>query len=640
MARTLTTFDTLPTVPAVSPARLTRQHFALYRGYLDGVSEVQLHASYGDASADVRSTRRLIAVLRDTLSVLARRAQDIEAAHLLRLRPGSIPDLVASAQSVAPALEEFRHRVDPDGVFGESELLDLYREAYPLKASPASDRRAARNARLRRRQAEALARMEASLVQDPKQDHPVDGWFEPAVAARLSAAGLDTIGDVVALIETKRHRWYTRVPRLGPKGAQRVIDWIRLHESALGHTVSQRALVPRRQWAEGAPTPVIADENAVAPLERLLVPAQLDGSKGTNRAAKRVAFDTDIRAITAWLEARSANEHTRRAYRREAERMLLWALLEKQKPLSSLDHDDCAKYITVFLADPQPAARWIAPGRIERCFAAWRPFAGPLSDRSRESARSILSAMFEWLIDAGYLAENPMLGLERASTPPAIDPQGRTLDLAQWNFVLASTEREAYTLAENRDRLALLLAYSTGLRRAELAAATTDALSVGRLADVSGPVWRLSVGNEPRSVLLAPAVMEALHDNLSMRGLPEPLACPAGTPILAQTRGGLDMTPDSVGKLFKRIFTNAGAQLDAMAPGAGRSLMQASTHWLRHTHSNHALAHGAALQEVSESLGHATVATTSLYLRHDDAGRYLGIEGLIRGSSVAKKTGK
>jgi site-specific recombinase XerD len=642
MAHVLTSLDTLPTVPAGSPARLTRQHFALYRGYLDGVSEAQLHASYGDTSGDVRSTRRLIAVLRDTLSVLARRAHDTEAAHLLRLRPGSIPDLDASVRSVAPTLEDFRQRVDPDGVFGESELLDLYREAYPPEASPSSDRRAARNARLRGRQAEALARMEASLVQDPKQDHPVDGWFEPAVAARLSAAGLETIGDVLALIETKRHRWYTSVPRLGPKGAQRVIDWIRLHESALGHTVSQRAIIPRRQWAEGTPTPVIADESVVAPLERLLVPATLDGSKGTNRAdnSGRASFDTDIRAVTAWLDARSASEHTRRAYRREAERLLLWALVEKRKPLSSLDHDDCAEYITAFLADPQPAARWVATGRLERCFAAWRPFAGPLSDRSRESARSILGAMFEWLIDANYLANNPMLGLERASTPPAIDPQGRTLDLEQWNFVLASTEREAYTFAEHRDRLALLLAYSTGLRRAELAAATTDALSADRLAGVSGSVWRLSVGDEPRSVLLAPAVMEALRDNLSMRGLPEPLACPDGTPILAQARGGLDMTPDGIGKLFKRIFTSAGAQLDAISPGAGRRLTQASTHWLRHTHSSHALAHGAALRDVSASLGHATVATTSLYLRHEDAGRYLGIEALIRASSAAKKTGK
>src|SRR5690349_23706756 len=160
-----------------TPNRLTRQHFALYRGYLDGVSEAQLHASYGDAATDVRATRRLIDALRDTLSVLARRARDTEAAHLLRLRPGSIPLFEPAPAAAAPTLDDFRERIDPDGVYGESELLALYEEEYPPGTSPAVDRRAARNARLRRRQAEALARMEASLAQDPSPDHPIDGWF-------------------------------------------------------------------------------------------------------------------------------------------------------------------------------------------------------------------------------------------------------------------------------------------------------------------------------------------------------------------------------------------------------------------------------------------------------------------------------
>lgn len=346
--------------------RLTRQHFALYRGYLDGVSEAQLHASYGDSGSDVRSTRRLIAALRDTLSVLARRAQDIEAAHLLRLRPGSIPSTPAELAASAPSLEAFRERVDPDGVFGEAELLALYREAYPADASPAVDRRTARNMRLRRRQADALARMEATLVHDPKPEHPVDGWFEPAVAARLAAAGIETISDLIALVEGRRHRWYTAVPRLGPKGAQRIVDWLQLHADALGHRLSQVALVPRRQWTADAPARPAADGDAVAvaPLEAVRVPAPLDGSNGTNRATgASCPLRTDIEAITAWLDARSASEHTRRAYRREAERLLLWALVEKNKPLSSLTSLDCGDYVHTFR---QPARRALGGERARR----------------------------------------------------------------------------------------------------------------------------------------------------------------------------------------------------------------------------------------------------------------------------------
>ncbi len=631
---------------ANAPSRLTRQHFALYRGYLDGVSEAQLHASYGDSSADVRSTRRLIEALRDTLSVLARRARDTDAAHLLRLRPGSIPLFEPPPAAVAPPLDAFRDRIDPDGVYGESELLALYEEAYPPESSPALDRRAARNARLRRRQADALARMEASLAQDPRPDHPVDGWFEPAVAARLTAAGLSTLADVIELIERRRHRWYTAVPRLGRKGAQRVVDWLQLHAEALRHTLSPAALVPRRQWQPGDVVSTqsadvdASDSIAISPLETLRVPLALDGSKGSNRAHAHPRFDTDIRAIIAWLEARSNSTHTRRAYRREAERLLLWALIEKGKPISSLDAADCAEYVGVFLADPQPAARWIAKGRPERCFADWRPFAGPLSDRSRETARSILGAMCEWLVGEGYLAANPFAGFARVATPPVFDSATRSLDLTQWKCVLQSVERTEYSFVEHRDKLALLLAYATGLRRAELAFATTDALSAGRLSGVDGVVWRLAVDGgrgATRTVLLPPIVVETLIENLAMRGLPRPLDCAAGTPILAQARGGQSLTPDGIGKIFKTIFSNAAALMESHAPGAGRHLTRASTHWLRHTHSTHALGHGADLREVSAGLGHSDVSTTALYLENEDAGRFLGIEKLIRGISLTRK---
>ncbi|WP_062609950.1 phage integrase family protein [Caballeronia calidae] len=628
-----------------APRRLTRQHFALYRGYLDGVAEAQLHASYGDAATDVRATRRLIDALRDTLSVLARRARDTEAAHLLRLRPGSIPLFEPAPAAAAPTLDDFRERIDPDGVYGESELLALYEEEYPPGTSPAVDRRAARNARLRRRQAEALARMEASLAQDPSPDHPIDGWFEPAIAARLSAAGLATLADVIELIERRRHRWYVAVPRLGPKGAQRVVDWLHLHAQALRRTLSPAALVPRRQWRANDVEPAghleIGEPDAVviAPLETLRVPGALDGSKGSNRAAAGARFDTDLRAICAWLDARSNSAHTRRAYRREAERLLLWALVEKGKPLSSLDHVECAEYMGVFLSNPQPAARWIAALRGERCFHSWRPFAGPLSDRSRETARSILSAMCEWLVGERYLAVNPFAGFARVASPPVFESASRTLDVEQWKGVLQSVERGEFSFSEHRDRLALLLAYATGLRRAELAAATTDALSVGRLSGVEGPVWRLAVNQtrgSARTVLLPPVVVEALEENLALRGLPSPLDCAEGTPILAQARGGQPLTPDGIGKIFKSIFSNAAALLESRTPGSGRDLKRASTHWLRHTHSTHALGHGAELREVSAGLGHADLSTTSLYLKNEDIGRFLGVERLVRSASAGK----
>ncbi|WP_267908807.1 site-specific integrase [Burkholderia gladioli] len=129
--------------------------------------------------------------------------------------------------------------------------------------------------------------------------------------------------------------------------------------------------------------------------------------------------------MRAWIEIRRArSEATRRAYRREAERLLLWAIVAKGKPLSSLNTMDAAEYLERFLADQQPAERWVGRGRVERSDPAWRPFAGPLSTRSRDTARRILTAMGAWLVRQQYLRVNPFDGLA-AAAPVPINPHAR-----------------------------------------------------------------------------------------------------------------------------------------------------------------------------------------------------------------------
>ncbi|WP_429455235.1 hypothetical protein [Paraburkholderia sp. JPY465] len=202
----------------------------------------------------------------------------------------------------------------------------------------------------------------------------------------------------------------------------------------------------------------------IAPLEAFAVPPGLDGSAGSNRApfpAEGSEFRSDIEAIHAWIRVRGVNsEHTARAYRREAERLLLWAVVARGKAFSSLSVSDVDTYLNGFLADPQPAGRWIGRAKAERFDPAWRPFTGPLPVSSRETARKVLSALCAWLVKVRYLLANPFDALPRLQVArPEVDTHGRTL-----------------THAQQRDAFALLFAYATGLRRAELARATLAAL--------------------------------------------------------------------------------------------------------------------------------------------------------------------
>jgi integrase len=138
-------------------------------------------------------------------------------------------------------------------------------------------------------------------------------------------------------------------------------------------------------------------------------------------------------------------------------------------------------------------------------------------------------------------------------------------------------------------------------------------------------------------VFLPPAIVDALHENLAFRGLPQALACPAETPLLSQARAEQAISPDGIARIIKGIFASAAARIEAQTPEEARRLRQASTHWLRHTHSAHALAAGGGLAEVSEGLGHASVNTTALYLRQHEPRDLLGVESLVRKRAQAGK---
>ena len=83
---------------------------------------------------------------------------------------------------------------------------------------------------------------------------------------------------------------------------------------------------------------------AIVPFEKFLLPAELDGSEGRFRAPLHhglLEAKNDDEAIAAWLATKhdpngTGRTATHRAYRKEAEGLLLWAILEHGKPLSSL----------------------------------------------------------------------------------------------------------------------------------------------------------------------------------------------------------------------------------------------------------------------------------------------------------------
>jgi len=130
--------------------------------------------------------------------------------------------------------------------------------------------------------------------------------------------------------------------------------------------------------------------------------------------------------------------------------------------------------------------------------------------------------------------------------------------------------------------------------------------SAGRVSEVSGLSWRdvmangdggqvvlYGKGGKTRSVLLSKATYKAL---CALRN-----GADVSAPVFVSQKG----SALSVTQIW-RIVANA-----AKRAGIDGNV---SPHWLRHSHASHALDRGASVALVRDTLGHASIATTSRYL--------------------------
>lgn len=82
-------------------------------------------------------------------------------------------------------------------------------------------------------------------------------------------------------------------------------------------------------------------------------------------------------------------------------------------------------------------------------------------------------------------------------------------------------------------------------------------------------------------------------------------------PIVEKIRGQGGMTARQLTRIVQGVFDKAYENM-ANEQGAdeAQKLKEASSHWLRHTGASQEVERGRALKDVSEDLGHASMATT------------------------------
>lgn len=381
----------------------------------------------------------------------------------------------------------------------------------------------------------------------------------------------------------------------------------------------------------------------VVPLELLRLPDHLDGRVGSNRTTlghAQIAAQTDIDALKAWLARFLDTRTTFDSYRKESERLMLWATIELGKPLSSLTHEDLLVYQR-FLGDPQPSERWVmkAGRKWSRFDPDWRPFAGPLAPTSQRQAIIILNTMFSWLVNAGYLAGNP-LSLSRQRQRKAKPRITRFLDDELWLEVKATIEtmpRETDREREHFHRVRWLFSmlYICGLRISEVIENTMGAFFCRR--DSEGEErWWLEITGKGDKTRLVPATAELIVELSRYRrenGL-SPFPLPGeSTPLLLPIGGKQrPLTRSAVHLVIKEVFCRTATRIRARGSEFERlaNLVEdASAHWMRHTAGSN-MADAMDLRHVRDNLGHSSISTTNTYLHTEDDQRHKETEAKHR----------
>lgn len=512
-----------------------------------------------------------------------------------------LPDMIVQGQSARRVMSDIRRQLIRCAIARHRDDLGT------LFAHRAADR-----VRQARRVAQAIEALRILSVATPSITDQIGRWLPPRAVHALLAHGITTLAELTLRVPHRR-QWWRVIPKLGQKSAREIEAFFAAHPAL---TDRARALI------KSTASPI------VVPWENVHLPHEIDGSCGAFRAPRESCVldaNNDYDAVRTWLSLHESPS-TQRAYRKEAERLMLWAIVERGRALSSLTTEDAIAYRT-FLRRPTPRERWVGPTR-PRTSPQWRPFTGNLSPRSVAYSLMVLGALYRWLIEQRYLLANPFAGVKvRGAEQQAALDASHAFGEGEWLLLRTIADGLEWSygwraIAAQRMRFLLDFAYATGLRASELVGVTLADVRT----DAQGDHWVSLVGKAQKAgkVALPPLAWSALERYLVERQLPVSPEHWEPTVVLVPR-----LNSDSAGKLstvrlwtmLRRFFKTAAGLIEADNPAFAVKLRAAGPHWMRHTHATHALKRGALLTSVRDNLRHASISTTSIYLHSDEVER-------------------
>lgn len=370
-------------------------------------------------------------------------------------------------------------------------------------------------------------------------------------------------------------------------------------------------------------------------------------------------FQPDFKHMLDFLKSYTGSLGTFNSYRREAERLLQWSWLIRNKTLPELKRDDIEEFVKFCQNPPQS---WIGVKKCPRFIVQeglrvpnpeWKPFVASVKKSERKQGKtpdisqfylsqgaiqeifSILSTLFNFMVAEEYLYTNPVALIRQKSKFIRKRQQNapvRRLTLTQWDAILRTADAMAHDNPDMHERTRFILALLFGmyLRISELAASERWIPTMNDFSkDGNGYWWFTTVGkgNKERQVAVSVSMLESLvrwRKFLGLTALPSPAD---NSPLIPKIRGTGPMSDTApLRRLVQLCFDRAALLLQTENQiEEADNLGAATVHWLRHTGISEDVK-TRPREHVRDDAGHSSSMTTDRYIDVELKERYLSAQ--------------
>lgn len=349
---------------------------------------------------------------------------------------------------------------------------------------------------------------------------------------------------------------------------------------------------------------------------------------------------------------RNKSEHTFSRFRSDVERFLLWLFLFKDKPVDDIRKKDILEYADFFWKPPvnwialKAADRFILSGGAFEINNEWRPYRYRVpknvdlektdkrkykpSQETLNSTFTGLISFYNYLIGEEICIGNPAQIAKKDCRYFIKDAQVRDirrLTEDQWNCVLSTAQQLANESPHyERNLFVVACLKALFLRVSELSERKEWTPMMRHFWQDEDGNWWLKIygkGRKLRDVSVPTQFLDYIKRYRQFRGEPPLPSSTDQSPLVEKIRGQGGLTSRHLFRLVQEIFDKAYETMKVeKGEESAKKLKEASTHWLRHTGASMEVERGRALKDISEDLGHASMATTdTIYVQSENKKR-------------------